>query len=407
MPNFRESRSLQKEKQRRDAVRADAREKRRQASLKRLARAAAVLAALAVVVVAGWAGLGPVRLSAVTDFLQTAGRRGQGYPMETGSGSVLQTGLAGGSLALLWPTVLEVHTPDAYRSLQMSQTYADPALHACGQRLVMFDRASGKLSLLSKTGLLHEKELPRALFCVGLNRRGDIAAACGTEGAASEITAWNTKEKQVFSWRCEKEYPSALQPSKNGSSIGMCLVGTEQAGRYARFVEYGYNDKVPRIDLRIQDASLYGAVQRGSRWLAVGDQAVYRIKAGEAQPEVYSYEGRALLAFSLDESGWCAVLLEDWDNRALLRIYNRAGTLEAKQEFARQPLELTCRGGSVYLRFDDTLLRWRRAAGFRQSDSLPAGVQDAFPAGGAAYALTVRSVERVRLQWRTADESLF
>jgi len=402
---YRVTRSLQKDKQRQAAARADSREKRRQASLRRLARGAVALAALAAVVVAGWAGLGPVRLSGLTDFAQTAGRRGGGFPLE-GGGSVLQAAQAGGALALLWPTSLDVYTSTAHRSARVD-TYTDPAISAAGGRLVQFDRASGKLALLSKTRELYSKELPRALFCVGLNRRGDLAAACVAEGASSEITAWDTKEQQVFNWRCAREYPSALQPARDGRGLGLCLIGAEQAGVYARFVEFAYNREQPVTDVRVQDAWLYGAAQRSGCWLAVGDQAVYRIKRGAQQPEAFSYEGRALRAFGLEESGYCAVLLEDWDNRALLRVYNRRGTLELKQSFAQHPLELVCRGGSVYLRFDGALLRWQKATGFRQSGDIPPGTQHIFPAGNAAYVITLSSVDRVRLRWRAADRELF
>ena len=101
------------------------------------------------------------------------------------------------------------------------------------------------------------------------------------------------------------------------------------------------------------------------------------------------------------------MLLEDWDNRALLRIYNRRGTLELERSFARRPLELICRGGSVYLRFDGTLLRWQKATGFRQSGGVPPGTQQIFPAGSAAYVITLGGIDRVRLRWRAMDKDMF
>jgi len=406
MADYRETRSLQEDRQRQAAARADSREKRRQASLRRLVRAAVVLAVLAGVVVAGRTGLGPVRLSGLTDFRQTVGRRGGGFPLESG-GNLLQAAPVGDSLALLWPTKLVVHTPTAYQSLSVKQTYADPALRAAGGRVAQFDRAAGKVSLWSRTGQLFEAELPGALFCVGLNNRGDLAAACGAEGAASEIYAWDTKGNRVFNWRCEKEYPGALQPATNGKGLGACLIGTAQAGAYARFVEFAWDKPDPLTDLRIQDAWLYGAAQRSGCWLAVGDRAVYLIRRGATEPEVLSYEGRALQAFALEENGVCAVLLEDWDNRALLRVYDRRGALETEQSFSRRPTELSCRGGNVYLRFDNSLLRWNKTTKLRQCDALPPGAQSVFPAGGAAYLVTVRSVERVRLKWGAVDQGLF
>jgi hypothetical protein len=199
----------------------------------------------------------------------------------------------------------------------------------------------------------------------------------------------------------------SLQPSKNGKGLAVCLAGAAQAEAYARFVEFAYDRKQPLTDLRVQDAWLYGAVQRVGCWLAVGDRAVYRMERGAQQPTAYSYEGRALQAFDMDENGYCAVLLEDWDNRALLRVYNRRGELEIEQSFTRRPSALSCRDGSVYLCFDNFILRWRKLGGFRQCDALPPGAQSVVPAGRAAYIITVRSVERDWLRWGAAEKGLF
>lgn len=409
MAQFRTTRSLRKDKQQQKNAQAGARKK----SYQRLIHGGIALAAAAAVLVGSWAALGPVRLSSVQDAAQLVGRRGKGFPLESGSGSMLQAGLAGNNLVLLWPTVLDIYTSTAYQSASEKQTYTKPAMHCAGNRVVMFDHESGHLALLSKTKILYERELPQAIFCVGLNRRGDLAAASGAEGAACEITAWDTSawdadEKPRFSWRCEKEYPAALQPSKNGKGLGLCLIGTEQAAVYSRFVEFVYSKQDPVTDLRLKDVWLYGAAQRSGCWFAVGDQAAYRIKKGGETPDAaYSYEGRSLRAFDLDESGYCAVLLNDWDNRALLRIYGRSGKLEAEHSFAQRPSQLICRGGSVYVRFDNTLLRWQKSTEFRQSQPLAQGVQNVLVAGRSAYVITVSSVERVQPSWSAPNEAWF
>ena len=219
------------------------------------------------------------------------------------------------------------------------------------------------------------------------------------------VYAWDSKEKQLLAWRCENEYPSALQLSKNGRSFAICLVGTEQATNYARFVAFSFHKKDPVTDLRIDGAWLYGVAQVSGGWLAVGDKAIYRIKRDAS--EDCSYENRGLDRFDVGNGGVCAVLLEDWDNRSLLRAYNRRGDLVLEQGFAQRPLDLVCDGNTVYLRFATFLLRWSKALGFRQSQALPKNTQKALVTGTEAYLLTVNSVERQKLRWGAAEESLF
>ena len=405
MAEYRETRSLEDDKQEQELRREDAQKERRQTQLRRMARIAAALALMAAAVVTGWWVMGPVRLSNLTDALGLIGKRGGGYPLDCSYGNLRQAALLGNSIALLEPTQLLVYSKNGYQSLDFGQPYASPALRTAYGRAVLFDRATGKLTLLGKTGMLYNKELARSLFCVDLGKSGDLAAAIRAESAASEIYVWDAADKQQFAWRCEKEYPSALR--LGGRGLGACLIGTEQAGVYARFVEFSFDKAEPRIDARIDDAWLYGAAAVTNGWLAVGDRALYHITR-DNQAEALSYGGRALDSFDMEQGGYCALVLEDWENRALLRVYStknngKADLLALEQGLPQRPLGVFCNGGYVYLRFEDSIVRWRKGAGFRQSQPLPQSTQEAFVAGNTAYLLTLRHVEQMKLRWGACE----
>ena len=375
----------------------------------RLLQAGAALAAVAGVFVAAWGILGPVRFSGWKDAWRLTGRQGDGFPLPYSYASLQQAALVGSSLALLGPTALQVRTRGSYEAMEAPLLFHSPALRAQGGRMLLFDRDSNHLLLLSKTETLHKLELEHDIYCVDLNRTGAFAVATKAENFASEIQAYGAKKNLRFRWRCEKEYPAALRLSAGGRALAICLVGTEQAQVYARFVEFAFEREDPRIDLRLDGAWLYGAAEIDGGWLAVGDQAVYLILRGAAQPTAFSYEGRALAGFASDEKH-CAVLLQDWDNHALLRVYDREGALCAEQRFRDLPAGVQCAKGAVYLRFADCLLRWRQTrvqpAEFRQSAALPAGTQDAFVTGGQAYVLTLRTVDLIKLKWSEVEDGL-
>jgi len=397
MAEYHETRSLEEDKKERAAKREKARKERRRRGGRRLARAAVALALTAAALVACWQVMGPVRLANFTDALRLVGRRGGGFPLDCSYGNLRQAALLGDSLALLEPAQLRVYIKNGYQSLGgFAQPYASPALCAAYGRAVLFDRAAGKLTLLSKTGVLYEKDLPRGLFCVDLGRGGALAAATRADGAASEIYVWDAAQKQEFAWRCEKERPAALR--LGGRGLGACLVGTEQAGIYSRFVEFSFEREAPRIDVRIEDDVLCGAAAVSDGWLAVGDQAVYHITR-DSRAQALSYGGRAWVRFALEQGCYCAVVLEDWDSPALLRVYGKNGALALEQGLPQRPLGVSCTGGCVYLRFADAMVRWRASGGFRQSQPLPQSTQEAFVAGGTAYLLALRQVEEMRLRW--------
>jgi hypothetical protein len=364
------------------------------------------------VVVVSWAALGPVGFSSLLDGLELVGRQGTGFPTEISYNSSIRGALLGQSFALLEPTQLKVFSGNGYESLRRTQTYAAPVLKAAGGRALLFSRESGNLSLLSRTRLLYEKTLPQALLCADLDAGGNVAAATRAATAASEVTVWDHKQRQRFAWQCANEYPTALRLNKN--QLALCMAGTAQAEVYARFVVFSFGKEAPLLDLLLDGAWLYGAAAQQKGWLAVGDQAVYWIAQNNADAKAvpFSYEGRALKRFDAENNGYCAVLLEDWENRTLLRVYNSAGLLVLEQRFrynsgAGQPLGLVCKGGTVYVCFENAALRWQKSSGFRQSQPLPKKTQQAFfAARGNAYFFTARSVEHMQLQWGPVENGV-
>ena len=371
----------------------------------RLLQISAVLALAAGILVGVWAILGPVRFSNIEDVWKMTGRRGEGFPLPTTYASLQQAALMGESLVLLGPTALKIHAPNSYLATDFPQPYHAPALCAANGRLLLFDRGSGQFTLMSKTKVLHKGQVDYDIFCMDLGNNGAFAVGTKAESAASELYAYDARLNKRFGWRCEKEYPGALRLSKNERSLAVCLIGTEQAEVYTRFMEFNFDQKDPLIDLRLDGVWLCGISETGGGWLAVGDQAAYLIKRG-AQPQTHSYEGRTLDGYDAN-GGYCAILLQDWDNRSLLRLYNGQGELVLEQGFRQRPLGVQCNGSTVYLQFADRLVRWNNRSGFRQSTELPAGTQEVFVAGSQAYALTLRNVEQMRLRWSDAEDSLF
>ena len=401
---FQQTRSLREEHLERKLQQRKARQEQQRKKLRRLAKAAVALALIAALVVVGAGWLGPVRLSPVSDAWRLAGRRGDGFPVDFSYSHARQAALVGNGLALLGPTHFDILNQSAYRSVEFAQPYPQPSIRAAAGRVVLFDRGSGKLTLFSRTGELLNMNLEAGIFNVDLNRDGALAVATRSETAAAEISVWDTSGQRRFRWACEREFPSALRLSNNGRSLAMCLIGTEQAGGYSRFVDFPLDATQPRTDLRIPGAWLYDTASITDGWLAVGDQAVYLIRHGAAQPQALSFEGRSLYRFSLQNNGYSAVLLEDWDNRALLRVYNRHGEEVLEQSFGQRPVGVAARGRSVYLHFDEAILRWQPRRGFRHSQPLPPGTQEVLVRGRTAYLLTVRQAEHMRVRWSATEQ---
>ena len=401
--NFREVASLREENERREQRLQQIRQKQTKRRVKNIGRLVAVITALALAAVIGQAVLGPVRLSPLNDTWRLMGRAGDGFPVDFSYSHTRQAALVGNSIALLGPTQFDILNNRGYRSVELTQPYPLPSLRAAGNRVALFDRESGRLTLFSRTQTLYYLELEQGIFVVDINARGDLAVATRSDRATSEIIVYGANQRRQLHWLCEHEYPSALRLNNNGSSLGMCLIGMEQAGVYSRFVDFPLGAAAPRTDLRIEGVWLYDAATIAGGWLAVSDQAMYVIHHGATTPQIMSYEGRGLMHFSMQNNGYSAIVLEDWDNRALLRIYDRRGNLAFEHSFEQRPLSVHALGRRVYLHFGDVLVRWQRGT-FRQSQPLPSGTQQVLVSGRGVYLLGVRQVEHMQMRWSEAEE---
>ncbi|MCL2194325.1 MAG: DUF5711 family protein [Oscillospiraceae bacterium] len=365
--------------------------------ISKLPRLLILLVFAAAFVGVGLFALGSVRLSPITD-LQLLGRQGDGFPVDFSYSHARQAAAVGNSIALLGPTQFDIVSPNGYRSVQFAQPYAMPALRTAGSRAVLFDRSLGDVVMFRRGGVLTTREMGQSIFTVDLNRQGSIAVATRSDRAAAEIFVYNPRARQQLHWQVEREHPVALRLSNNGRVLGMVLAGTEQARVYARFVDFPLNVPQPRTDIRLPGVWLYDTASIAGGWLAVGNEAVYIIRHGATAAEELSFGGRALLGFSLQNNGYSAVVLEDWDSQALLRVYNARGALAVEHALAQRPYSVTAQGRAVYLHVEDAMLRWQRS-GFSRSQPLPAGTQSVVVAGREVYALSLRHVEHMRLRW--------
>ncbi|MCL2446828.1 MAG: DUF5711 family protein [Oscillospiraceae bacterium] len=349
----------------------------------------------------GLFALGNVRLSPVSD-LQLLGRQGEGFPVEFSYSHARQAAAVGNSIALLGPTQFDIVSPNGYYSVQFAQPYAMPALRTAGSRAVLFDRNLGDVILFRRGGVLTAREMGQSIFTVDINRQGAIAVATRSDRAAAEVFVYNPRASQQLHWLVEREHPVALRLADNGRVLAIALAGTEQAGVYARFVDFPLNAQQPRTDIRLPGVWFYDAASVAGGWLVVGNEAVYIIRHGANVAEELSFGGRSLLGFSLQNNGYSAVLLEDWDNQSLLRVYNARGALAFEQTLAQHAHSVIAQGRAIYLHVDDAVLRWR-SGGFSRSQPLPAGTQSVVIAGREVYALSLRAVEHMRLRWESYD----
>jgi hypothetical protein len=192
----------------------------------------------------------------------------------------------------------------------------------------------------------------------------------------------------------------ALSLSSNGKRLAMCLIGTEKAGVYSRFVLYSVGKDKPSIDLRFQDAWLYRVSPIRGGWMVPGDQAIYLIRENGSY-ETLSFGGHSLIFSDAEENGLSAVLLQDWNkNGSLLRVYSNKGALLQEVALREQVSALRVEQGKVYLRLEDILLCRKPNGSFVQSQPLPTGSQEVFVRSNTIYALTVGSVEQLEAQWK-------
>lgn len=158
----------------------------------------------------------PESLNTIRSSLSAPQKQGDSTTITYPSGSADSTVPFGSALALTDSTSLHIVFPGDFSLLKSSVAYANPALHATDQYLLVFDRGGNRFTVTNTLQELYHQSTSSPIIDADIGSNGSVAIVTDEAGYKSGVTVYNVANEKLYNWYSSNYYimSAALSPNK-------------------------------------------------------------------------------------------------------------------------------------------------------------------------------------------------
>lgn len=275
--------------------------------------------------------LGNVAVSNITDAVRevkTVFSKGEGYPYSLDAFGFREATAIGSKPLVIYDDLTKVLSSSASEIYSMQLGSGDSKVISKNGRALIYSNTSNEVVLQSRTEKLGSVEEEGSIITAGLSKNGCIATSYSAGEYQSILSVYNRYFDKTFQWNCSQERISSIGLSKNGKSLAVAAVGTENAEIYTRLLVFNIGSSEPVADLMYRGTLFLKVIYTDSnKIIAVGDnKTVVLDKKGDAVDELVYSENSIISAVS-DDSGNTVICHEEFggSKTAVVR-YSKNGT---------------------------------------------------------------------------------
>lgn len=242
--------------------------------LRLLLRAVILLAVIFIITFITMSLLGSVRFSNVTEAFTTFAasfKNGGGYPVDIGYGDIKAVDMLGKKPVIVQSGSICVLNSAAGKTFETEHGYLDPALRVNNGRILLFDRASDKLMVLTANSKLYDYKAEKNIITAAISSSGYVAYVTQSDNTSCVLNVLNTKKAVVFAWSCADEYISDVSFASD-NRLAVSVIGVKEAKPYSKVIVLDMNKESSLATFDFPDSSVFDLeYTRGKQLAVVGD----------------------------------------------------------------------------------------------------------------------------------------
>ncbi|MCH5353199.1 MAG: hypothetical protein J1E06_07010 [Acutalibacter sp.] len=244
--------------------------------------------------------------------------QGDGFPVSITGSSVFASNFAsyGGDALILSDTAFTAVDPSGKEQLSLRHSLSQPAMHTAHGKTLLYNQDSTGYLVLSGTETVVRGTAEREILSGVVSSGGRYALGLHGSDGASELNVYQKDGTLQYTYSFARDYITAIAMNYDGSYGMTCTVRSERGELVSKVTVFDFNDPEPIASYETRDNLILDAAWTESGDLyAVGESALLMAKSTNYDFTEYSYDGRQLTAYRLDQ------------NRAFLSIsaYEHAG----------------------------------------------------------------------------------
>ena len=295
---------------------------------KKLKLVAIIVVVLLLIMLAA-AQFGGVTFSTISDSVRTffAGLgSGDGYPYQISGMVIGDATVTNSDLVLLYDDSVKVLDTTAKELSSISHKYDHPVMQSNSGRVLLYDEGGNKFKVQSKTRTLYEKETKYMILTGALGKDGSVAVATRAEDAQSMLTVYNSKEKEIFVWKCAKENIISCDVSDNGKLIAVSVLGVENGSVYSKVYIFDKKKDSPKASFTYQDSAVSSIRFLSNETLFVlGNNICSVIKDGKEEQVNVSVNTPYMIHISDNNTAVLVLSKYSSTTQKLVNVYDKSG----------------------------------------------------------------------------------
>lgn len=295
---------------------------------KKLKLVAIIVVVLLLIMLAA-AQFGGVTFSTISDSVRTffAGLgSGDGYPYQISGMVIGDATVTNSDLVLMYDDSVKVLDTTAKELSSIAHKYDHPVMQSNSGRVLLFDEGGNKFKVQSKTRTLYEKETKYMILTGALGKDGSVAIATRAEDAQSMLTVYNSKEKEIFVWKCAKENIISCDVSDNGKLIAISVLGVENGSVYSKVYIFDKRKDTPKASFTYQDSAVSSIRFLSNETLFVLGNNVCSVIKGEKEEKI-NVSVNTPYMIHISDNNTAVLVLSKYSSttQKLVNVYDKSG----------------------------------------------------------------------------------
>lgn len=231
--------------------------------------------------------------------------RGDGFPVSITGSSVASANFTsyGGNAYVLSDTALTMLDPTGNELASLRHSFNEPAMKSSRGKTMLYNQGSTGYMVLSGSDTSVSMSSEREILCGTVAPNGRFALGLYGSDGASELQVFQKDGTLQFQYSFAKDYITAIALNYDGTYGFVCTVTGENAELVTKITVFDFNQPEPISSFQTTDNLIIDAAWTdGGDLYAVGTSALLRADSSGYAFTEYSYGGRELTAYSLDQS---------------------------------------------------------------------------------------------------------
>ncbi len=305
-------------------------------SAKSLKLIAIILVVLLLIILAA-GQFGGVTFSTITDHIRTAVAgigSGDGYPYRMNGIEISDAGVTNSDLLLVYDDTVKVLDSTAKEISNTPHTYDHPVMSCNSGRALIYDVGAKSFRVQSKTRVLYEKELEYMILTGAMGKDGTVAIASRAKDAQSMLTVYNTKEEEIFVWKCAKENIISCDVSDNGKLYAVTVLGVENGSVYSKVYIFNKKDTEPKATFEYKDSAVSSIQFLSNETLFILGNNICQVVKGDKVKENIDVSVNTPYKLYISDNNTAVLVLSKYSSttQKIIKVYDKSGSELFTQE---------------------------------------------------------------------------